>query len=131
MTLVLPSTLATSAVLLLAVALGPERVEAEPARTTTPRARRLRDAPPRHPSQRTVDRVITRRVRDAIGADPFLARAVPAVKVTTNRGVVRLRGEVRTDKERSSIAFVARQVAGIERVDDRLTIGNHSKGSAW
>ena len=77
------------------------------------------------------DRVIARRVRGAIRADPFLARATPAVKVSSNRGVVRLVGQVRTDKERSSIAFKAGQTAGVGRIDDRVTIGKGVEGMAW
>ena len=74
---------------------------------------------------------MTERVRGAIRADPFLALATPAVKVTSNRGVVRLSGQVRTDKERSSMVFKARQIAGPARVDDRVTVGNRMAGTAW
>jgi len=72
-----------------------------------------------------------RRVRSAIRADPFLAAAAPAVRVTSKRGVVRLVGWVRTDKERSSIAFKAGQVAGVEAIDDRVSIGNGVEAVAW
>ena len=75
--------------------------------------------------------MIVRRVRGAIRADTFLARATPAVKVTSKRGVVRLVGQVRTDKERSSIAFKAGQIAGVDRIDDRITIGNGVEGTTW
>ena len=109
----------------------PSRVEAVPLETT---AHRLRGAPgstPRGASQRVADRLIARRVRRAIRADPFLDLATPSVKVTSYRGVVRLLGQVRTDKERSSIAFKAEQIAGPERIDDRVTIGNRGEGAAW
>jgi osmotically-inducible protein OsmY len=55
------------------------------------------------------------------------------VKVTSYRGVVRLVGWVRTDKERSSIAFKAEQTAEVERIDDRVTIGTGTgvEEAAW
>jgi osmotically-inducible protein OsmY len=110
---------------------GPARVEAVPPETTAHRARGVPNTTPRGASQRIADRVIARRVRGAIRADPFLARATQAVKVTSNRRVVRLVGQVRTDKERSSMAFKAGQTAGVERIDDRVTIGNGVGGAAW
>jgi osmotically-inducible protein OsmY len=82
-------------------------------------------------SPRIADRMIARRVRGTIRADSFLALATPAVKVTSNRGVVRLVGQVRTDKERSSIVFKTGQTAGVEGIDDRITIGNGVKRAAW
>jgi osmotically-inducible protein OsmY len=125
-------TLATVA-LLLSLSEGtfsPGRVEVPPA-TTAHRAGGAPGSAPRGASQRIADRVIARRVRGAIRADPFLALATQLVNVTSNRGVVRLVGQVRTDKERSSIAFKAGQTAGVERIDDRVTIGNGAEGAAW
>ena len=79
---------------------------------------------PRGGAQRAADRAIERRVRGLIRADPFLALATSAVKVTSRRGVIRLVGRVRTAKERSSIAFKAAQVAPVGEIDDRLTVGD-------
>jgi osmotically-inducible protein OsmY len=112
-------------------ALSPDRVEAVPAETTAHRARGVRGGAFRGASRRIADRVITQRVRGAIRGDPFLALATPDVKVTSNRGVVRLIGQVRTDKERSSIAFKAGQVVGVEGVDDRVTVRNRVERAAW
>jgi len=109
---------------------SPGRVEAVPPETTAHRARGAPDSAPRGASQRIADRVIARRVCGAIRADPFLARATPTVKVTSKRGVVRLVGQVRTQKERSSIAFKAGQTAGAAGVDDRVTIGNGVEAAA-
>ncbi len=125
----------TTVALLLSLsegALSPGRVEAVPPETMAHRARGAPGSAPRGSFQRIADRVIARRVRGAVRADPFLALATPAVKVTSHRGVVRLVGQVRTDKERSSIAFKAGQTAGVEGVDDRVTIGNgNGDGAAW
>jgi osmotically-inducible protein OsmY len=109
----------------------PGRIEAVPRETTAHRAHGAADSAPRGASQRTADRVIARRLRRAIRADSFLALATPAVKVTCHRRVLRLVGQVRTGKERSSIAFKAGQIAGVERIDDRLTIANAVEGTAW
>jgi hypothetical protein len=68
--------------------------------------------------------MVARRVRGAIRADASLALAAPAVRVTSNRGIVRLVGRVRTDKERSSIAFKAGQIARAGDIDDRVTVGD-------
>ena len=102
---------------MVAGALAPRRVEAVASMATAPRAP---GGTPWGDGQRAADRMIERRVRGAIRADPFLALASPRVKVTSRRGVVRLVGRVGTPKERSSILFKAGQVG---RVDDRVTIG--------
>jgi hypothetical protein len=75
-------------------------------------------------AERTTDQGLARQVRRAIHADPGLVSAARAVAVTTDQGVVRLVGWVRTDKERSSIAFKAGQMARAGGVDDRVTVGN-------
>jgi osmotically-inducible protein OsmY len=125
-----PATVA----LLLSLSEGtfsPGRVEAVPLETTAHRARGASGSAPRGASQRIADRVIARRVRGAIRADSFLALATPLVKVTSNRGVVRLIGQVRTDKERWSMTFKVGQIPGVEGIDDRVTIGNGVEGAAW
>jgi osmotically-inducible protein OsmY len=70
-------------------------------------------------------------VRRAIRADPFLAVATRAVRVSSNRGIVRLRGQVRTHKERSSMVFKAGQIVGIAGVEDRVTVGNRVERAVW
>jgi osmotically-inducible protein OsmY len=112
---------------MVAGALAPSGVEAVTSRATVPRASRVLRAEP-WGEQRAVDRVIERRVRGAIRADPFLALVASRVKVTSRRGVVRLVGRVRTAKERSSILFKAGQVG---RVDNRVTIGDGVETVAW
>jgi len=105
----------------------PGRVERGPSKPTAHRARGALGSGARSAAQRAADRVIARRVRGAIRADPFLILAAPAVKVTSKRGVVRLVGRVRGDKERSSISFKARQTVGIAGIDDRVTVGERHR----
>ena len=102
----------------------PDRAAAVPHEAPAHRARGVLGSGPRGAAQRAADRVIARRVRGAIRADPFLTLTAPVVKVTSKRGVVRLVGRVRDDKERSSIAFKVRQIPGVGGIDDRVTIGD-------
>ena len=74
-------------------------------------------------AQRAADQALTRKVRRTIDDDPSLTSAARAVAVTSDQGVVRLVGWVRTDKERSSIAFKAGQMARAGGVDDGVTVG--------
>jgi BON domain len=111
-------------------AFTPACVGAVPSETTAHRARGALGSGPRGTAQRAADRMLARRVRGAIRADAFLALAAPVVKVTSNRGVVRLVGRVRTDKERSSIAFKAAQIARVGGVDDRVTVGDRIEAAA-
>jgi hypothetical protein len=121
-------TAATVALLLLLPGVPdtftPARVEAVPPKATAHRARGALGNEPRGAAQRATDRVIARRVRAAIRGDPFLTLATSVVKVTSKRGIVRLVGRVRGDKERSSIAFKVEQIVGVEAIDDRVTIGD-------
>jgi osmotically-inducible protein OsmY len=111
------------------VAFASDRVQMDASKTTALRAPGALGSRPWSGGQRAADRVIERRVRGAIRADPFLALAAPHVKVTSRHGVVRLVGQVRTAKEQSSIAFKAGQNAQVEHVDDRVTIVGGFEGA--
>ena len=106
------------------------RVGAVASETTPHRVRGADGSGPRGTAQRAADRLLVRRVRCVIRTDPALALATPAVKVTSRRGIVRLVGRVRTDKERSSIAFKAGQIARLGGIDDRVSVGNVVEASA-
>jgi hypothetical protein len=130
---VLCGSVPAAVVLVLSLGIGagtlvPRRAEAVASSTTVPRAPRTLGSKPWRDGQRAADRVIERRVRGSIRADPFLALAAPRVKVTSRHGVVRLVGRVRTAKEQSSILFKAGQFG---RVDDRVTIGDGLETAAW
>jgi osmotically-inducible protein OsmY len=100
------------------------RVDAVAAESAALPAQRTLESARPNDAPRAADRMIERQVRRAIRADPSLVLAVPRVKVTSRHGVVRLMGQVRTGKDRSSIAFKAGQSAWGGRVDNRLTIGD-------
>jgi osmotically-inducible protein OsmY len=44
------------------------------------------------------------------------------VKIVTNNGVVTLRGPVNSEEEKSKVAQLAQQVAGVSRVDNQLDV---------
>ena len=129
-----PSTFATTVLAVaiwgLAGAFTSARAGAVASETTPHRARGAHGSGPRGTAQRAADRLLARRVRGVIRADPSLALAAPALRVTSNRGIVRLVGWVHTDKERSSIAFKAGQIARAGGIDDRVTVGNGVEASA-
>jgi len=68
------------------------------------------------------DLAITQNIRKAIVADKSLSTYAHNVKVITENGFVTLKGPVRSDDERKSIAAKAADVAGKERVANELTV---------
>ena len=92
--------------------------------TTAHRVRNAPDGGAEVAAQQTADQVLVRQIRRAIRDDPGLVSGTRSVAVTSDHGVVRLAGWVRTDKDKSSIAFKAAQMAGLGRVDDHVTVGN-------
>jgi osmotically-inducible protein OsmY len=45
-------------------------------------------------------------------------------KVTTNEGVIVITGEARSDAEKSLVTKLARDVRGLQSVDNRMTVKN-------
>jgi hyperosmotically inducible protein len=76
------------------------------------------------PEQRTdaqgPDAVITSRVRSALLADPRIR--APSIEVNTANGVVRLSGFADSRLEADEAVAVARDVAGVKRVQDDIVI---------
>lgn len=68
------------------------------------------------------DRTVTQNVRQGVVKADGMSTAAKNVKIMTRDGVVTLRGPVKTDEEKSSIASIANQVAGVKRVDNQLEI---------
>jgi hypothetical protein len=65
---------------------------------------------------------ITQDIRKAIMGRNDLSMTAENVKVITADGVVTLRGPVKSDDERSTIERLARDVAGVRRVDNQLEV---------
>lgn len=65
---------------------------------------------------------ITRPIRERITAEDAFSTDAENVKVITENAVVTLRGPVETNREKEVIAAIARETAGVARVDDQLEV---------
>jgi osmotically-inducible protein OsmY len=68
------------------------------------------------------DRKILQEVRQALTSDSSLSTSAQNVTVVSNNGKVTLRGSVKDDSEKQKIANKATQVAGVNNVDNQLTV---------
>jgi osmotically-inducible protein OsmY len=73
-------------------------------------------------SQTKADLALVQRIRQAIVKDKTLSMAAHNCKVITQKGHVRLRGEVDSDKEKGRIETIATKIAGTGKVTNELTI---------
>jgi len=67
------------------------------------------------------DTAITEAVKEKLQLQPETSEA--KVDVDTHQGVVTLSGTVRTPEEKTQVIQVARGTDGVQRVEDRLTVG--------
>ena len=65
---------------------------------------------------------LTRRIREAVVADKSLSTDAHNIKIITIDGMVTLRGPVENATERSKIVATAQQLAGKNKVDNKLEI---------
>jgi osmotically-inducible protein OsmY len=74
-------------------------------------------------SQATSDRMITKKIRQALIADKTLSTYGHNVKIITQNGAVTLKGPVHSEEEKQNIASKAAEVVGgPDKVTDQLTI---------
>jgi len=73
-------------------------------------------------SQSKADLAITQKIRRAVVKDKSLSLIAHNCKIITQHGAVTLRGEVKTDVERTTIGDIAASVAGADKVTNQLTI---------
>lgn len=64
----------------------------------------------------------TQAIRKAVMSDDSLSTNAKNVKIITNKGVITLRGPVKTDAEKKSVEAKALAAAGSNRVDDQIDI---------
>jgi hyperosmotically inducible periplasmic protein len=113
---------------LLAVAPSCDDKDAEakdkPADNTDKNDRDREDATktPGDQSEDKDDIAITAEIRKAVVGDDSLSVNAKNVKIITADGVVTLRGPVASEDERHAIANVAKNTAGVARVDNQLEI---------
>ena len=65
---------------------------------------------------------VTQAIRKALMADDSLSTTAKNVKVVTNKGVITLRGPVKSDAEKKSVEAKASAAAAGNRVDNQLDI---------
>jgi osmotically-inducible protein OsmY len=68
------------------------------------------------------DREITRKIRRSITAEKSLSTYAHNVKIITQGGQVTLKGPVRDDNEKQTIASKAADVVGTDKVTNQLTV---------
>ncbi len=68
------------------------------------------------------DRNLTQRIRRAVVADHSLSTNAKNIKIISRRGMVTLRGPVKTEEERNKIVVKAQQIAGEKNVDNQLEL---------
>ena len=68
------------------------------------------------------DRQITKKIRMSIHEDKSISVYAHNIKIITQAGKVTLKGPVRTEDEKNSIAMKATAVAGDGNVDNQITV---------
>ena len=76
-------------------------------------------------AENEADRTITQNIRQAIVGDDSLSTNGKNVKIITADGNVTLRGPVASEKEKSTIAAKAQQIAGVKQVDNQLEVATN------
>ena len=66
------------------------------------------------------DRTVTQQIRQGVMDQSALSTTGKNVKIITVDGVVTLRGPVKTEQEKATIASIAQHVKGVTRVDNQL-----------
>jgi osmotically-inducible protein OsmY len=69
-----------------------------------------------------MDLEITRQIHLAVRSDPSLSTAARRVTVVTLGAVVTLRGSVGSSRESEAIARHAREVSGVQRIENALSV---------
>jgi hyperosmotically inducible periplasmic protein len=100
------------------------------AQSTQPAAARTRPAQAGQTadeqSQTKPDLALVQRIRQAIVKDKTLSVAAHNCKVITQKGHVRLRGQVESDEEKTRVEAIATKIAGTGKVTNELTIKSAS-----
>jgi hyperosmotically inducible protein len=76
-------------------------------------------------SESEADRTVTQQIRRAVVSDDSLSTMAKNVKIITADGVVTLRGPVENPHEKQAIEAKARNLAGINQVDNQLEVKGH------
>ena len=106
---------------------GTRLVAADERKDADDTSRNVRDRDGRNPTPMDqggteADRTITQEIRKAVIDRNELSTNARNVKIITIDGVVTLRGPVKDDSEKTTIAAIARKASGVKRVDDQLEV---------
>jgi osmotically-inducible protein OsmY len=82
---------------------------------------------PMDQSNDPADVEVTRQIRQGITDADSLGMNARNVKVITSNGVVTLRGPVTSAAERSTIETIARNTAGVKRVENQIEVESSAK----
>ena len=72
--------------------------------------------------ENTADRDLTRKIRQAVVGDKALSTYAHNVKIVAQNGQVTLKGPVRSEAEKTSIAAKATEIAGADKVTNEITV---------
>jgi hyperosmotically inducible periplasmic protein len=106
---------------------GRERPGAENRKDADDTARNERDRndrtlTPMDQGSSAADRTITQEIRKAVTDNDGLSTNAKNIKIITVDGVVTLRGPVKSDAEKTTVAGIARKASGVKHVDDQLEV---------
>jgi hyperosmotically inducible periplasmic protein len=73
-------------------------------------------------AENEADREISASIRRAVVKDDSLSMNAHNVKIITSNGVVTLRGPVKSETERAAVEARAKQVAGVQSVNNQLEV---------
>lgn len=68
------------------------------------------------------DRALTAQIRKSIIADKTLSMYAHNVKIITINGMVTLKGPVKSDAEKQTVADLATKAAGADKVTNSITV---------
>ena len=73
-------------------------------------------------NETAADRELTKKIREAVVADKDLSTYAHNVKIVAQDGQVTLKGPVRSEAEKKSIAAKASEIAGAGKVKNEITV---------
>ena len=79
--------------------------------------------------ENAADRDLAKKIRQSVVADKSLSTYAHNVKIVAQDGQVTLKGPVRTEAEKTSIAAKATEIAGADKVTNEITVTPETKKS--
>lgn len=73
-------------------------------------------------SETEVDRVITKKIRDAIMAEELLNASAKTIKISTSNGAVTLSGQALTASEKAMAAGKVNSIDGVKKLDNQIEV---------